>query len=125
MNPSNATVSPLRQRMLDDMRMRNLAPKTQSAYVRAVPMLLPARFHRIRHYGLLANANHKHDIALARGLLGMQVPQERTEHAQAPLEAERTTPTFICRHCGCAMTIVEIFLRAQTIRGPPPTGPSP
>jgi integrase/recombinase XerD len=44
MNPSSATVSPLRQRMLDDMRMRNLAPKTQSAYVRAVRSL--ARFLR-------------------------------------------------------------------------------
>lgn len=39
MNPSSATVSPLRQRMLDDMRMRNLAPKTQSAYIRAVRSL--------------------------------------------------------------------------------------
>ena len=44
MTPSTATVSPLRQRMLDDMRMRNLAPKTQSAYVRAVRSL--ARFLR-------------------------------------------------------------------------------
>nr|ACH69660.1 phage integrase [uncultured bacterium] len=39
MTPSTATVSPLRQRMLDDMRMRNLAPKTQSAYIRAVRSL--------------------------------------------------------------------------------------
>jgi len=31
--------SPLRQRMLDDMRMRKLAPKTQSAYLRAVQRL--------------------------------------------------------------------------------------
>lgn len=31
----NAT-SPLRQRMIDDMRMRKLAPKTQQHYVRAV-----------------------------------------------------------------------------------------
>jgi integrase/recombinase XerD len=29
-------VTPLRQRMLDDMRMRNLSPHTQAAYVRAV-----------------------------------------------------------------------------------------
>ena len=36
MSPSTATVSPLRQRMLDDMRMRKLEPKTQAAYVRAV-----------------------------------------------------------------------------------------
>jgi site-specific recombinase XerD len=30
------TVSPLRQRMVEDMRMRKLAPKTQLAYIRAV-----------------------------------------------------------------------------------------
>ena len=29
-------ISPLRQRMLDDLRMRTLNPKTQSAYIRAV-----------------------------------------------------------------------------------------
>ena len=36
MIPSTPTVSPLRQRMLDDMRMRKLAGKTQAAYVRSV-----------------------------------------------------------------------------------------
>ncbi|MGV0974466.1 MAG: phage integrase N-terminal SAM-like domain-containing protein [Azonexus sp.] len=30
------SISPLRQRMIDDMRMRKLNPKTQTAYVRAV-----------------------------------------------------------------------------------------
>jgi integrase/recombinase XerD len=35
MESSTHTVSPLRQRMLDDMRMRKLAPKTQVAYIRA------------------------------------------------------------------------------------------
>ena len=36
MNPSSQTVSPLRQRMIEDMRMRKLSPKTQTAYIRAV-----------------------------------------------------------------------------------------
>lgn len=36
MTPSTPAVSPLRQRLLDDMRMRKLGPKTQSAYIRAV-----------------------------------------------------------------------------------------
>ena len=36
MQSSISTVSPLRQRMVEDMRMRKLAPKTQSAYIRAV-----------------------------------------------------------------------------------------
>jgi integrase/recombinase XerD len=36
MNPSTQVVSPLRQRMIEDMRLRKLNGKTQIAYVRAV-----------------------------------------------------------------------------------------
>lgn len=36
METTSRPVSPLRQRMIDDMRLRRLNPKTQSAYVRAV-----------------------------------------------------------------------------------------
>ena len=39
MTPSTQAVSPLRQRMLDDMRMRKLEPKTQAGYIRAVRRL--------------------------------------------------------------------------------------
>lgn len=39
MNATTQAVSPLRQRFLDDMRMRKLSPKTQSAYLRAVIQL--------------------------------------------------------------------------------------
>jgi site-specific recombinase XerD len=39
MIPSTPGVTPLRQRMLDDMRMRKLEPKTQSGYLRAVRQL--------------------------------------------------------------------------------------
>ena len=36
MNTTTPVISPLRQRMLEDMRMRKLAPRTQSSYIRAV-----------------------------------------------------------------------------------------
>ena len=36
MDASTQVITPLRQRMIDDMRMRKLNPKTQSAYIRAV-----------------------------------------------------------------------------------------
>ena len=39
MNPSSPTVSPLRQRMIDDMRMRKLEVKTRTGYLRAVKKL--------------------------------------------------------------------------------------
>ena len=35
MTQTTQTISPLRQRMLDDMRLRKLAPKTQTGYIRA------------------------------------------------------------------------------------------
>ena len=39
MNPSTVTTTPLRQRMIEDMRMRKMSPKTQSAYIRSVQRL--------------------------------------------------------------------------------------
>ncbi len=42
MQSPNQPVSPLRLRMLEDMRMRQLAHKTQAAYIHAVR-------HRKRH----------------------------------------------------------------------------
>ena len=36
MTTTTPVISPLRQRMIEDMRMRELAPKTQIGYIRAV-----------------------------------------------------------------------------------------
>ena len=39
MTDTKRTISPLRQRMIDDMCLRKLNPKTQIAYLRAVEKL--------------------------------------------------------------------------------------
>ena len=39
MTQSMQTISPLRQRMIDDMRLRKLSPKTKNGYIRAVKRL--------------------------------------------------------------------------------------
>ena len=36
MTQSTQSVSPLRQRMIDDMMMRKLSPKTQTKYIRCL-----------------------------------------------------------------------------------------
>ena len=36
MTESTRAISPLRQRMIDDMTLRKLGPRTQTAYIRAV-----------------------------------------------------------------------------------------
>ena len=77
--------------------------------------VLPTGFHRIRHYGLLANAGRKQNLALARALLEVPAPTP-AESAQAAASAP---PTFICRHCGAPMIVIQTFMRVQRIRAPP------
>ena len=76
--------------------------------------VLPGGFHRIRHYGLLANGSCKASIALARELLCEPTPAQRDSE-----EAGIKQPTFVCMHCGRAMVIVQTFTRGQLIRAPP------
>jgi len=76
--------------------------------------VLPAGFHRIRHYGLLANCSRTASLALARQLL--HAPPSTSEAAQ---DGDDAAPTFVCPHCGHAMVIVQTFARGETIRAPP------
>ncbi len=76
--------------------------------------VLPAGFHRIRHYGLLANGARTNNLALGRTLLDNAPAQ--SAHTE---QADSAAPCFVCRRCGAPMLIVEIFLRGQTIRTPP------
>ena len=76
--------------------------------------VLPGGFHRIRHYGLLANAGRQRHLARARTLLDAPC----LEATDAPTETASASP-FVCRCCGAAMTVVEVFRRGQSIRAPP------
>jgi Putative transposase len=79
--------------------------------------VLPTGFHRIRHYGLLANAGRREHLARARELLQV-VPAAVELQPVAPTVAN-AQPTFVCPHCGAAMIIVETFARGEMIRAPP------
>jgi hypothetical protein len=75
--------------------------------------VLPGGFHRIRHYGLLANCSRTASLALARQLLHEPLPD-----TPAPPGPD-VAPTFVCAHCGHAMVVVQTFVRGETIRAPP------
>jgi hypothetical protein len=83
--------------------------------------VLPSGFHRIRHYGLLANAKRIINIATARALLHQPAPQPVAVPGVGSADHGSHRPTFLCRHCGAPMLIIETFARAQHIRGPPVT----
>jgi hypothetical protein len=80
--------------------------------------VLPSGFHRIRHYGLLANAGRREQLAQARQLLHV-VPTMVDPPSAAAAPVAIVAPTFVCPHCGATMIVVEIFARSQPIRAPP------
>jgi Putative transposase len=79
--------------------------------------VLPSGFHRIRHYGLIANAGRKGNLARARELL--HVVPEATKPQQPDEPTDTVQPMFVCQDCGAAMLIIETFARGQPIRAPP------
>jgi hypothetical protein len=73
---------------------------------------LPARFQRIRHFGILANCHRKEKLALCRRLLGDPLTELLPEPAQCLLLAAALTspPTALCPECGLGTMV-----RMQTL----------
>jgi hypothetical protein len=80
--------------------------------------VLPGGFHRIRHYGLIANAGRKNNLAKVRELLHVR-PAVEAPSCVADVQIVPVKPTYVCQHCGASMIIIETFARGQTIRAPP------
>ena len=86
--------------------------------------VLPTRFHRIRHYGLIANGGRRDNLGKARELLQLAADTAATADdtttdsadAQPP---EVTTATYVCPDCGAAMCIIELLAPSHFIRAPP------
>lgn len=57
--------------------------------------VLPSRFTKIRHYGLLSNRGKKAIISLCRILIGTRV------NSDFSIEINRKAKEFICPSCGC------------------------
>ena len=82
--------------------------------------VLPKRFHRIRHYGLLASASCKANMARARELIAAPAPSVDPPEARDPADPHVTTDHRLpCPCCGGRMIIVEVFGRGGAPRGPP------
>jgi hypothetical protein len=79
--------------------------------------VLPSGFHRIRHYGLLANTARAANLAKARALLGAPTPSpapDTTPETEVPVK-----PDIACPCCGGRMILVEIFERGGSPRSAP------
>jgi hypothetical protein len=84
--------------------------------------VLPRGFHRIRHYGLLANGSRAENIAKARALLAI-LPAAEGKPAEMPDKAEPDGARVLPQPCPCyggRMIVIEVFARGSTPRYRPP-----
>lgn len=117
MTPSIHSISPLRQRMLDDMRMRKLEATTQAGYIRAVRRLAAflKRSPRHRHCrgsaqlpvapgrsGYLASHTGRNDHRL-EVFLRCHVLALRTDGQNEPGACAAQAPTVAQPPGGCAL----------------------
>ncbi|PUB08264.1 IS91 family transposase [Yoonia sediminilitoris] len=98
-------------------RMKVMRLDTNEFIRRFLMHVLPDGFHRIRHYGLLASARRKVNIAKVRFLIGASTPEQEPppEGDPAPLTLREPCPC-----CGGSMRIIETFRRGQVPRSRAP-----
>ena len=65
--------------------------------------------HRIRHYGLFANANRANNFALARRLLGVPDPTPSSGDRDGTENRHEDPEWNLCPCCGGRMIIIETF----------------
>ena len=111
MDASPRAVSPLRQRMLDDMRLRKLNPKTQSAYLRSVSNFArylgrspdTATVEDLRNYQLYLVDHGTSPISLNAAITGLKfffdVTLDRLElmAKMRPVRVPQKLPTVLSR----------------------------
>ena len=111
MDASPRAVSPLRQRMLDDMRLRKLNPKTQSAYLRSVSSFArylgrapdTATVEDLRNYQLYLVDHGTSPISLNAAITGLKfffdVTLDRLElmAKMRPVRVPQKLPTVLSR----------------------------
>ena len=95
------------------VRYKPMTLSTDEFIRRFLIHVLPKGFHRIRHYGLLANPVRRDNLTQLRHALN--APNALCE---PDVETPATSaPTFVCRTCGTPLQIVEIL--SPKMRSPP------
>ncbi len=108
-------------------RQKTMTLTTGEFIRRFLSHVLPKGFHRIRHYGLLANGNRAETLARARQLLAMPPPEADNDQT-VDQASEPSGNTYPCPACGGPMVIIETFEPGASPRDPrqraPPERPS-
>ena len=97
-------------------RFKTMTLATTEFIRRFLSHVLPKGFHRIRHYGLLANGNRAANVAKARKLLAVPQPAAGPEVNSATEDETPVVQHRACPCCGSPMHVIEIFARGSEPR---------
>ena len=112
-NRKNVTFKWKDYRIKNRARIRTMTLGTGEFIRRFLMHILPDKFHRIRHYGFLANAVRLEKLAAARRALSVAAPE-------STVGEEKESQTFICRQCGTPLHVIDIIRNPyQRVRAPP------
>jgi site-specific recombinase XerD len=128
MTPSTQAISPLRQRMIDDMRMRKLSPKTQSHYLRAVRQFAgylgrspdTATVEDLRRYQLHLVDHGTSPVSLNAAITGLKfffaitADQAGLMARMQPVRVPRTLPVVLSREEVSRLIVAAGNLKHQT-----------
>ena len=109
-------------------RYKTMTLATNEFIRRFLSHVLPKRFHRIRHYGLLANANRAANVMRARQLLSLPAASldNHTEPNKPANKDEVEAARAPCPCCGGRMIIIETFERGcEPTHAPSPLAQAP
>ena len=111
-------------RLKGPARYRTMTLPTHEFIRRFLIHVLPKGFHRIRHYGMLANGNRTANVARARQLLAVPRHDRAPDPESPEMSDEPKLLAHPCPSCGGPMVIIETFEPGQTPthhrqRGPP------
>jgi hypothetical protein len=92
----------------DDNRQKTMTLKADEFIRKFLLHVLPARYVRIRHFGLMGNRNRKDNITLCRELLGTgktvtkeKIKQETWQEQLIRIRGIDVTRCPICQKAGC------------------------
>jgi predicted Zn-ribbon and HTH transcriptional regulator len=101
-------------RLQGSARYTTMTLPTQEFIRRFLMHVLPKGFHRIRHYGLLANGQRAENLARARALLDRPGHDQATDTASPDQPDEPSPCPRPCPKCGGPMVVIETFGPEQT-----------
>ena len=101
-------------------RWKSMTLEADEFIRRLLQHVLPKGFHRIRHYGLFANAHRNDNLKRARALLSVQAIETKTQSNDTGQENREDQPcSFTCRRCGQPLIVIEILSPQHAPRAPP------